>query len=267
VSGSSLPSHLAPEIASPPAQRGRLIINADDWGRDRDTTDRTLDCVRQGSVSSASAMVFMEDSERAAEIARASGVDAGIHLNFTAPYTGKNTSSKGSEHQRAVSSFLRKHAMARLVFHPGLKSSFEYVVADQMEEFRRLYGALPQRVDGHHHQHLCANVLWQGLLPEGAIVRRNFAFQPGEKSFANRYYRRKIDQSLAKRHQLVDYLFALPTPEARLREIVSISRDHIVELETHPINPGEYELLMGGGIFRLAGDVRIEPRFALGKAE
>ena len=56
---------------------GRLVINADDWGRTRDTTDRTLECHERGSVSSVSAMVFMEDSERAAALARERDMDAG----------------------------------------------------------------------------------------------------------------------------------------------------------------------------------------------
>ena len=40
---------------------GLLILNADDWGRDRLTTDRILDCCLLEAVSSVSAMVFMED--------------------------------------------------------------------------------------------------------------------------------------------------------------------------------------------------------------
>ena len=244
-------------------QRGLLIVNADDWGRDRATTDRTLECVRYGAVSSVSAMVFMEDSERAAEIARTSGVDAGIHLNFTTPYTASHCSRAMREQQGAVLSFLTKHALARLLFHPGLVKAFEQVVAVQMDEFARLYGMPPQRVDGHHHQHLCANVVLGRLLPEGTIVRRNFTFPPGEKSLANRFYRKLIDRSLAKRHALVDYLFALPQPTDRLREILALGREQVVELETHPINPAEYELLMSGELFRLAGDLRISPRFAL----
>ena len=46
------------------ANRGVLIINADDWGRDRRTTQSIHDCVVRKTISSASAMVFMEDSER-----------------------------------------------------------------------------------------------------------------------------------------------------------------------------------------------------------
>jgi len=66
---------------------GLLIINADDWGRDIDTTNRILECVLCGSVSSTSGMVFMEDSERAASVARERGVDVGLHLNVTTPFS------------------------------------------------------------------------------------------------------------------------------------------------------------------------------------
>ena len=38
---------------------GFLIVNADDWGRDRETSDRMFECVLRGTVSSVSAMVFL----------------------------------------------------------------------------------------------------------------------------------------------------------------------------------------------------------------
>src|SRR4051812_44794927 len=65
-----------------------VIVNADDWGAQAVTTDRILDCIRHGSVSSTSAMVFMEDSERAADVAREYGVSTGLHLNLTEAFTG-----------------------------------------------------------------------------------------------------------------------------------------------------------------------------------
>ena len=55
-----------------------LIINADDWGRTCDTTDRTIECFRSNGVSSVSAMVFMEDSERAAMIAQEHAIETGL---------------------------------------------------------------------------------------------------------------------------------------------------------------------------------------------
>ena len=66
-----------------------LIINADDWGRSIMETDATLRCYKVGRVTSVSAMMFMSDSERAAELARENGVDTGLHLNFSEPFTGK----------------------------------------------------------------------------------------------------------------------------------------------------------------------------------
>ena len=64
-----------------------LIINADDWGRSVAETDAALTCYREGRITSVSAMVFMVDSERAAELANAHGLDVGLHLNFSEPFT------------------------------------------------------------------------------------------------------------------------------------------------------------------------------------
>src|SRR5215467_1795586 len=68
-------------------EAGLLFVNADDWGRTRDTTDKTYDCIRRRSVSSVSAMVFMEDSERAAKLAQEHKIETGLHLNLTAPFS------------------------------------------------------------------------------------------------------------------------------------------------------------------------------------
>src|SRR5450755_3552215 len=189
-----------------PEQPGILIVNADDWGRDRETTGRALDCVLAKAVSSVSAMVFMEDSERAAAMAQEHGVDAGLHLNLTTPFSGK-PSARLAEHQQRLARFLYPISLKQTMFHPGLAGSFEYVVKAQLEEFRRLYGVEAERIDGHHHMHLCSNVLWAKLLPAGTIVRRNFSFRPGEKSWANRAYRAALDRRLSRRHRMAEFFF------------------------------------------------------------
>jgi len=226
---------------------GTLIINADDWGRDRETTDRIFECWAMGSLSSASAMVYMEDSERSAGISRERQVDCGLHLNFTTPFSDTNAPSRLREHQERITRYLRRNKFARTVFHPGLSSSFEYVVSAQIEEYEKLFGQLPRRYDGHHHMHLCANVLFSKLIPARAIVRRNFSFRPSEKGSLNRQYRRMIDGLLARRFRLTDYFFSLPPlePPSRIDEILSVSERSVVELETHPINPQEYLYLTG----------------------
>jgi YdjC-like protein len=261
---------LAPRSAGSPsvtevAQSGLLIVNADDWGRDAHTTGCILSCVTRKAVSAVSAMVFMEDSERAAAIALERGIDAGLHLNFTLPFTATACPSGAAGHQRRIAAYLRRHRLAQLVFNPALVKSFDYVVAAQIDEFRRLYGTDPARLDGHHHMHLCANVLLQGLLPPGTLVRRNFSFQPGEKGMLNRTYRRFVDSRLIRRHHLADYLFSLAPvePAGRLGRIFSLARRQVVELETHPVRREEYGFFMGGEMFRRTEGVRIGPPSAV----
>jgi len=240
------------------AHAGTLIVNADDWGRDAENTDRTLDCVLHGAVSSVSAMVFMEDSQRASVVALERGVDAGLHLNFTTGFSAPKTPARLIDHQTRLSSYLRRQRLAQIVYHPGLAGSFEYVVAAQLDEFFRIYGSAPKRLDGHHHMHLCANVVVGKLLPAGTIVRRNFSFQPGEKSYANRVYRGIIDRTLAKRHSLTDYFFSLPPlePSSRLQRIFSLAKQFKVEVETHPVVSEEYKFLMGEEMLRMTAGVR-----------
>jgi predicted glycoside hydrolase/deacetylase ChbG (UPF0249 family) len=244
---------------------GSLIINADDWGRTRETTDRTLECSERGWISSVSAMVFMEDSERAGDLARERGISAGLHLNFTTPFSAENCPAKLQEHQQRIAQRLLRHRFAPVVFYPDLIRSFEYVVSAQCDEFDRLYGGVPQRLDGHHHLHLCTNVLLGHLLPAGTVVRRNFSFVPGEKSFANRLYRRAIDRLLSRRHVVTDFFFSiLPlAPEERLDCIFSLARRFVVEVETHPVNPEEYHFLAEGGISRQISGCEIASCFTV----
>lgn len=260
---------LGDESATSPGKvrAGVLIVNADDWGRDRETTDRTLDCVRSGTVSSVSAMMFMEDSERAAGIARDHGIDAGLHLNFTTQFSTLRVSSKLVAHQELLSRYLLRRRLYQTIFYPGLTRSFEYVVASQREEFARLFGHEPKRLDGHHHMHLCANVLLGGLLPSGTVVRRNFSFQPGEKSFGNRCYRQAIDWILGLRHQMTDFFFSIQplVPLRRLQEIVNLSRHYAIELETHPIEPSEYDFLRGDGMRNLTDGLAVASCYDLGR--
>lgn len=245
------------------SQRGALIINADDWGRNNQATDRTLGCILRRAVSSVSAMVFMEDSERAAAIARSKGIDAGLHLNFTTPFSAPNVPASVVERQRELAAHLRRHRLAQGVFNPWLTRSFQYVLNAQVDEFCRLYGAKPERLDGHHHMHLCANVLLGGLLPPGVVVRRSFSFRAGEKGVANRYYRRAVDYLLARHHKITDFFFSLAPlePRNRLQQMFSLARHHVVEVETHPFNPEEYRFLADGEIFHCVRHLPISPYF------
>jgi hypothetical protein len=232
--------------------RGHLIVNADDWGRDVETTERSRECLGVGGVSAVSAMVFMADSERAAAISGDRGLDTGLHLNLTTPFSASSCSSRLRERQGQVARYLLRNRLAPVVFQPRLAGAFEYVVATQFDEFARLYKAEADRIDGHHHMHLCANVLLGGLLPRGTLVRRNFSFRAREKSLVNRLYRGAVDRLLARRHRVVDFFFSLAPvePWSRLQRILGLTFQFVVELETHPIQPDEYGLLREGLIRR-----------------
>jgi len=80
-----------------------LIVNADDFGRSTAETDAALRCYQEGRITSVSAMVFMEDSERAAELAKETQLDVGLHLNFAEALTGKNYPAElGEYHGRII---------------------------------------------------------------------------------------------------------------------------------------------------------------------
>lgn len=248
---------------------GALIVNADDWGLNQENTRRILECLIRGAVSSVSAMVFMQDSERAAAIAQERSVDAGLHLNFTSPFSAPGSSRLLLNHLNRISHYLLRYRYAQVLFHPGLAQSFDYVVSAQLDEFQRIYGELPNRIDGHHHMHLCANVILRKLMPSGTTVRRNFSFQKGERGLCNRMYRGVIDGILRRHHQLSDFFFSMPPlePLDRLQRIFSLARHFVVEVGTHPANLEEYRFLTEGGIFKLAGDVQVSSRYALRKGE
>lgn len=223
-----------------------LIINADDFGRSAPETDVAIKCYHDGRITSVSTMVFMADSERAAELVQESQLDVGLHLNFSETFTGKNISQRLVECQERIVRYLRQNKYSQLLYNPFLRIAFSYSCQTQMEEFCRLYGRAPSRVDGHHHMHLCANVLLGNVIPAGTNVRRNFSFWPGEKSWLNRVYRRVVDRGLARKYRVTDYFFDLTQciQKKKLDRVVTLAKSNNVELMTHPIVQTEADYLM-----------------------
>ena len=223
-----------------------LIINADDWGRSRTETHAALRCYQEGRVTSVSAMVFMEDSERAAELAKENELDVGLHVNFAEAFTGRNYPDKLRQYHGRTISYLMGNKYAQLVYNPILRKEFAYSYTAQSEEFVRLFGRPPSHIDGHHHMHLCANMLLTNMIPAGMKMRRNFSFSPGEKSLLNRTYRGLVDRWLARRYRLPDYFFDLTQciREKKLERVWALAKSNKVELMTHPVVQTESDYLM-----------------------
>jgi len=224
-----------------------LIVNADDWGRSIAETDAALKCYRMGRITSVSAMVFMRDSERAAKLAKDYQLDdVGLHLNFSEEFTAANCPQTLKEHHRRIIKFLNSKRYAQLLYNPFLRKAFAYLYEAQNEAFARLFGKPPSHIDGHHHMHLCANLLFSNTFPAGTRLRRNFSFWPGEKSLSNRIYRRLVDCWLARRYRLADYFFDLNQcmEGKKLDRVAALAKSSNVELMTHPTMNGEEEYLM-----------------------
>ena len=223
-----------------------LIINADDWGRTCAETDTALLCYKEGRITSVTAMVFMEDSSRAADLAKDAGIDVGLHLNLSQRFMGEGCVGLLQEYHDRIVHYLTLNKYALLFYNPALRKQFRYVYQAQLEEFLRLYGRPPSHIDGHHHMHLCTNMLLDRVIPNNEKVRRNFSFWPGEKSFLNRMYRRLIDRWLASRYFVTDYFFTLSQviQTNRLMYVSELSKVATVELMTHPANAKEYACLM-----------------------
>ena len=197
-------------------------------------------------MSSVSAMVFMADSERAAELAKANNLRVGLHLNFTEQFTGDGILATLGNYQKKIASFLTRNRYSQVFYNPRLRREFAHSCQAQLEEFTRLFGRRPLHVDGHHHMHLCANLLLANLIPAGMKVRRNFSFLPGEKSWLNRSYRTLVDRWLARRYRVTDYFFDLTQSiqEQKINRVLALAAFKKVELMTHPILQLESEYLM-----------------------
>lgn len=223
-----------------------LIINADDLGRSVTATDNSLCCYKEGRISSASAMVFMSDSRHAAESATAVGMETGLHLNFDLPFDSPETPPRLLERHSRIVKYFRSGKWSQIIYNPFLKKDFDYVFKAQFEEYCRLFGKEPVKIDGHHHRHLCMNMLIDHVMPPGLRLRRNFSFERGEKGIVNRIYRRLVDKWLVRRYYCTDTFYSIEPigDDARLAKILSRAHNSAVELMVHPAVTEQHQYLM-----------------------
>jgi len=234
-----------------------IVITADDYGKSRKATDSILKCYKEKRITSASAMVFMEDSARAAELSMETELEIGLHLNFTLPFNAAGLSPKLQEHHNKVVSYLSNHVLSQVIYNPLLINSFHFLFQSQLEQFVYLYGRYPDFYNGHHHMHLCANVLLSKMIPNGSRMRRTFTFDPGEKDLINRLYRRALDALITRKYITTDSFFSiLPIYDYhRLQYIFNRALQGNVEIEVHPENTEEIEFILSDSFKHLIASV------------
>jgi len=169
----------------------------------------------------------------------------GLHLNLIQELTGEKIPRTFRDQHGMVAAYLKARKMNQVIFNPFLCKAFDYVFQAQWDEFCRLYGSEPARVDGHHHMHLCMNMLASGAVPRRIKIRRNFTFRRGEKDPLNRLYRYLVDRWLTSRFQCTDYFFSIaPIDRERLRRLVLLSKAADVEIMVHPGVEEQYTYLL-----------------------
>jgi predicted glycoside hydrolase/deacetylase ChbG (UPF0249 family) len=190
-------------------------------------------------------MVFMKSSQFAAEVAAAATLETGLHLNFTLPFDSPEAPSRLKEFQLSILSYLCSTRWARALYNPLLKRKFEYAYQMQYQEYCRLYGKEPEKIDGHHHMHLCMNMVVNRIIPSGQRVRRNLSFKTGEKNVINRSFRKTVDAWLVSRYCCTDLVFGIEHLHERRRQndIIHQACSLNVELVVHPGNAEEYDYL------------------------
>lgn len=229
-----------------------LIVNADDWGASISTTSKIEECVKTKVVNTVSAMMYMRDSRRACGIIKDLKIDTALHLNFTTPFDGGNIQERLLESQLKIVSYLKSKKAAQFIYNPLLQRHFDYVYKAQYDEYCELFGNPPQRIDGHNHMHLCANMLVGRFIPIKTRVRRNIHFVNEKKSMVNRAYRSVIDSFLTKRYSCADYFLHIhqfmheDTKERinRLQDLAELSKGADIELLVHPHQQADYEFVM-----------------------
>jgi predicted glycoside hydrolase/deacetylase ChbG (UPF0249 family) len=224
-----------------------LIINADDWGRSERETDVALACFNRGRITSATAMVFMQDSERSSRLANDASLPLGLHLNLSQMYNGPVSPVREAlrAHQKVVR-FMTLSRYAMYLYNPLLRSALRTVFTSQLTEFTNSHGRSPSHVDGHQHRHHCTNMLLEEVISPGLKVRRTFSYFPGERGALNRAYRKTIDALLRKRYISADYFFSLKEclQGQSVDRVFELAKSSNVELMTHPVVQKEYDWLL-----------------------
>jgi len=233
-----------------------LVINADDFGLSARLTNRIIECFKAKKITTTSAMVFMADSKRAAKLALTQGIEVGLHLNFAEAFSDISLNKILWLSHGQIVTFLTKRKYNQLLFNPLLINHFRSDFINQYQEFARIYMKNPAHINGHHHLHLCLNMLLSQIIPKGCKVRPSFSFEHTEKSVLNILYRKMVNAWLGHRYRCPDFFYSIaPLNAHRLKRIVALSRTKNVELMVHPNRDQEFSFLMSKEFDYLIRDI------------
>ncbi|MFA7061758.1 MAG: ChbG/HpnK family deacetylase, partial [Pedobacter sp.] len=155
--------------------------------------------------------------------------------------------------QKRLVGFFSPNKYNRLLYNPLISNDVKLCFKAQLEEFVRLYGKFPSHIDGHHHIHLCSNVIIDKVIPSQFAVRRGVSFEKHERNILNKAYRNIVNIIVKRRHVCVDKFYVMDSHllKSGIQHIVTESKTCNLELSSHPEKSESYEFLMGADFLRL----------------
>jgi predicted glycoside hydrolase/deacetylase ChbG (UPF0249 family) len=229
-----------------------LIVNADDLGYNAHHTDTTLECLTARRITSATAMVYMEDSDRASAILKHADLGIGVHLNLSEAFTDPRTPRGVRARQARLLSRFHEHGPRRLrrwLYDPLIQAEVERSIADQFQRFQELYGRPPTHVDGHQHVHLSPNVFLARAIPSGTAFRNSLNRYPVTRSAVG-IARTVRQRAISARFRSTDHLFDIndvdprPLAPGQADHWLRLADSAAVEVMAHPGFPQEFDCLM-----------------------
>jgi hypothetical protein len=227
---------------------GLLIVNADDFGITTAVTNAVLSCFEGGAISSATAMVWMADSDRAASVARQRRLPIGLHLNLIEPFSAPDVPGAVAQRQVRIVDRLSSGRASAHVYHPGWSRDFERCIGDQLARFERTYGRPPTHVDGHQHMHLALNALLARALTPVARGRRPLNRLASESRPHKRAARALLQGLVRRRLVTTDWCFSIRAlvpalGGAGIEQKLALAANGSVEVMVHPGWPDELAIL------------------------
>jgi chitin disaccharide deacetylase len=220
-----------------------LIVNADDFGATATATDAICRTFDAEVITSASAMVWMKDSPRAAGIAIERALPLGLHLNLTLPFSGLDMSRSVQERQLRLTEIFTRDGWWREAGRPVDRKLLHAAIEDQVERFCKQFGQ-PTHIDGHHHVHLYDAVL--DLLPQRWPIRPPLRTLAQVDARPNRREGR-----LHRRFRAPDLAFTLgslqPATGDGVLKALDCARRLCVEVVAHPLVAEDMEFLLSTG--------------------
>jgi chitin disaccharide deacetylase len=211
-----------------------LIINADDFGYDRDTVDATIELIERGVVTSATLLLCGDDIDRAIDYAVHGGSNCsfGLHFNIVDGYLATQPSTLTDAGGRFRPSMQQRiRALAGLLDADDIRSEFR-----SQASVLRDRGVAISHVDSHGHLHK-----WPAVAGALAPALAEFAITAMRRP-QNVYFRRRpldlLDVYCAFRFPRVrttDYYCAVdPEQPEWLPALSDLMPEGVAELSVHP---------------------------------